>query len=71
MSLNNLLRPRNMIIIGFIFSLTGVILPLLMVIQVLPSTYFLNFFSYTISLIGLFMGIIGAASYIRTHRRKK
>ncbi len=48
----------------------GAILPALMVMQILESTFFLNFFSYTMSLAGLFLGIIGCAYYVRYHRRK-
>jgi len=42
----------------------------LMVMRYLPSTFFLNFFSYTISVVGLFMGIIGAALLVRFRRKK-
>jgi hypothetical protein len=41
--------------------LLGVIFPLLMVIKVLDSTFFLNFFSYFLSLLGMIFGIIGIA----------
>lgn len=63
------LSPVQLILIGFALSLLGVALPLLMVIHVLQSTFFLNFFSYISSVIGLFLGIIGAATYIRVHRK--
>jgi hypothetical protein len=63
------LQPRTIIIIGFFLVLTGFVLPLLMVIHVLESTFFLNFLAFSASLIGLFLGIIGAADYIRERRR--
>lgn len=63
------LSPVQLILIGFALSLLGVALPLLMVIHILQSTFFLNFFSYISSVIGLFLGIIGAATYIRVHRK--
>lgn len=63
------LSPVQLILIGFVLSLLGVALPLLMVIHILQSTFFLNFFSYISSVIGLFLGIIGAATYIRVHRK--
>jgi len=63
------LSPVQLIIIGFILSLLGVILPLLMVMHAVESTFFLNFFSFTASMVGLFLGIIGAATYIRVHRK--
>jgi putative Mn2+ efflux pump MntP len=35
-----------------------------MMIGVLESTFFLNFFSYTASAAGLFIGILGIAMYV-------
>jgi len=60
----------NLILIGFFLVLIGVILPLLMVVQIIKSTFFLNFFSYGASVLGLFLGIIGAAYYVRMNRGK-
>jgi hypothetical protein len=48
--------------------LMGVVLPFLMVMQVLESTLFLNFFSFIISLVGIIIGVIGSAYYYRTNR---
>ena len=64
------MRPWQLILIGFILSVMGVIFPFLMVIQILPSTFFLNFFSYIASVMGLFLGIIGASRYVRANRKK-
>ena len=64
------MRPWHLILLGFILSMMGVIFPFLMVIQILPSTFFLNFFSYTASMIGLFLGIIGASRYVKENRKK-
>lgn len=58
-----------MILLGFFLSMMGVIFPFLMVIKILPSTFFLNFFSYGASITGLLLGIIGASRYIREHRK--
>jgi hypothetical protein len=33
------------------------------------STFFLNFFSYTASLVGLILGIIGSAMYVRQEKK--
>jgi hypothetical protein len=64
------LRSYRILLIGFFMALAGVILPLLMVIGILESTFFLNFFSYTISTLGIFLGIIGVAMYVRENRKK-
>jgi hypothetical protein len=61
--------PWGLIVIGFVLSLTGVVLPFLIVIHVLPSTFFLNFFSYGASMLGLFLGIIGVSFYVRQNRK--
>lgn len=63
-------RPVHVILIGFLLVLLGVILPFLMVIKILESTFFLNFFSYTASILGLFLGLVGASLYAREHRKK-
>lgn len=54
-------KPKLTIFIGFIMMLLGVIIPFFMVIKMLESTFFLNFFSYTLSLLGMIVGIIGFA----------
>ena len=63
------LPPWSLIVIGFLLSLTGVILPFLIVIHLVPSTFFLNFLSYGASITGLFLGIIGASLYVRGSRK--
>jgi hypothetical protein len=49
----------------------GFVLPLLMVMHLLESTFFLNFFSFGISVAGMYLGLIGALQYVREHRRKR
>lgn len=61
--------PWGLILIGFLFVVLGMVLPFLMVIRVIPSTFFLNFLSYGISLTGLFLGIIGASGYVQNRRK--
>lgn len=65
------LSPSLIIFIGFILVVTGVVLPFLMVVKMVPSTFFLNFFSYGASLLGLMLGIIGASMYIRNNKNKR
>ncbi|HTX92646.1 MAG TPA: hypothetical protein VMC09_15655 [Anaerolineales bacterium] len=69
-------RPIWMILIGFVMVLVGgIVLPLLMVSKIIPLTlindtlaWFLIFFSYGISVAGLFLGVIGSAMYVRQRR---
>jgi len=62
--------PGSLIVIGILLMILGIVLPLLMVIHVLTSTFFLNFFSYTVSLVGMIVGFYGVVSYVRAKPRK-
>jgi len=48
----------------------GFLLPLLIVVKILPSTFLLNFLSFAASVSGLFLGIIGIANLVTTTRRR-
>jgi hypothetical protein len=61
--------PGFLLSLGVILMLLGIILPFLMVIKVLESTFFLNFFSYGASVAGLALGTIGFALWSRNRRR--
>jgi hypothetical protein len=63
-------NPLYIIGLGFVLVMLGFILPLLMVLRFIPSTFFLNFFAYGASFVGLMLGIIGSAFYTARHRRK-
>ena len=60
--------PRLLLSLGVILLLLGIVLPFLMVIQILESTFFLNFFSWGASVTGLALGTIGFAMYSRGRR---
>ncbi len=53
--------PHLLLTLGLLLMLMGVILPFLMVIKVLESTFFLNFFSWGLSSLGLALGMVGFA----------
>jgi hypothetical protein len=61
--------PRLLLGLGLTLMALGVILPFLMVIHVIESTFFLNFFSWGASVAGLVLGMIGVA--LSTSRRIK
>ncbi len=63
------MQPGTLMIVGFILMLLGFGIPFLMLMGSIPSTFFLNFFAYGASLIGLIMGMLGIATYVR--RRHK
>jgi hypothetical protein len=60
--------PGFLLSLGIILMLLGIVLPFLMVIKVLESTFFLNFFSYGASVAGLAFGTIGFALWSRNRR---
>jgi uncharacterized membrane protein len=60
--------PKTLLLIGIFLMLAGVILPFLMVIHVLESTFSLNFFSFAAQVAGAFLGFIGSVMYIRMRR---
>lgn len=59
---------RLLLGLGVALMLLGIVLPFLMVIRVLESTFFLNFFSWGASVAGLAFGTIGFAMYSRRRR---
>lgn len=61
-------NPKTLLIIGFFLILAGVLLPFLMVLHILESTFFLNFFSFGAQVTGLFLGFVGSVMYIRVRR---
>ena len=58
--------PRFLLTLGVTLMLLGIVLPFLMVIHVLESTFFLNFFSWGASVAGLAFGTIGFAMLSRS-----
>jgi len=58
--------PRFLLGVGLIFLLMGWLIPVLIILYVIPSTLFLNFLGWALSVSGLFLGFIGAAMLGRT-----
>jgi hypothetical protein len=63
------ISPLKIILIGLALAVLGVVLPFLMVIHVLESTFLLNFFSHASSTAGLILGIVGAAMHVRLKKK--
>ncbi|MDT8306804.1 MAG: hypothetical protein RRC07_12780 [Anaerolineae bacterium] len=64
-------RPIRLMVIGLVGLVTGVVLPFLMVIRVIEPSFLLSFISYAASVVGMFLGFLGAFSYARTERAKR
>jgi CDP-diglyceride synthetase len=64
------IQPKKLLGVGFILVLSGAVIPFLILIRLLPSTYFLNFFSFGASILGLFLGVIGTSGLLAESRDK-
>ena len=53
--------PRFVLSLGLILLLMGWAIPFLIIMYIIPSTFFLNFLGWALSVSGLFLGFIGAA----------
>lgn len=65
----NEMKPTHMFVLSVLLQVTGCALPFLMLIHMLESTFFLNFFSWGASVSGLFIGLLAVANYARPSRR--
>ena len=65
MGTNLMNSPRFLLSFGVLLMLLGIVLPFLMVIRVLESTFFLNFLSWGASVAGIAFGTIGFAVWSR------
>lgn len=63
-------NPKRLIAIAIGMLLFGCIVPFLMTIKVIESTLFLNFLSFGLSTLGLFLGIAGV-SVLKVKQGKK
>lgn len=61
-------NPWLLMGLGFVLMLAGFVLPFLMMLDLIRSTFALNFFSYGVSTAGLFLGIIGIALQVPRSR---
>ena len=64
------MKPIHMLILSGLMQFTGCAIPFMILIHVLKSTFFLNFLAYGISIMGVFIGVIGLANYARFQRKK-
>ena len=62
------MQPWKIILIGFVLVLFGFVAPFLMVMRIVEPNLLLSFASYGASVVGLFLGLIGAALYVRIRR---
>jgi len=54
---------RYLKIFGVVGLLSGFVIPFLIVIKIIQATFFLIFFSHTISILGIFSAMLGLTGY--------
>lgn len=59
-----------MILVGGAMMVVSIILPFLMVMQILRSTFFLNFLAYGLSVAGILIGFVGMVNMVKIRRAK-
>ncbi len=62
------ISSKTLIWVGGVMIVLGWLLPLLIVLGHLPSTYFLNFISYAFQMIGMILGMLGIFSIVKARR---
>lgn len=62
------MRPWQIIALGFVLVLLGFLVPFMMEIYVIGKSYLVSFLSFAASVVGLLLGVIGAAMYTRPER---
>jgi hypothetical protein len=65
------LTTGRMVAIGLVLMILGIALPFLMVLDVIESTFFMNFYSYIISLVGMLVASVGAIMWGVSKRNER
>ena len=65
-----LANPKRLIIIGLFLVIFGFLAPFFILLDMLESTFFLNFLSFGAQIAGLFLGMVGAAMYVKANRAR-
>jgi hypothetical protein len=61
--------PAKLLAIGLILMLVGFVLPFLMVLQKLESTFLLNAIAFASQVVGLLLGTVGVIFYMSSKKR--
>ncbi len=63
-------KPTKLILIGSALLLLGVILPFLMILHIVKTSFLLSFLTYAAQVSGLFIGTLGAFSFAVIHKKR-
>jgi hypothetical protein len=62
---------NRLLVIGFVLVLIGAVLPFLIVIRLVESTFLLNGIAMVASTVGIFLGVIGTAMYVGNKKKRE
>jgi hypothetical protein len=62
--------PRKMILIGLVLVVAGVVLPMLMVLDIVRTTFLMVLLAHGASVTGLFLGFLGTLMIVRVRKSK-
>jgi len=62
---------NRFVAVGFVLVVIGAVLPFLIVLRYVPSTFTLNFIAYVASTVGIFLAVIGVAMHVGKVRNKQ
>ncbi len=65
------ISPWRLIGVGGVLEVVGVALPMLMVVDVLPSTWLLNGVAFLAGISGLFLGYLGVLMLVQARRHRE
>lgn len=65
------MQPVRLALVGFFLVLTGAVLPFVIILGFLESTFFLNFLAFGASVAGMFLGVLAAAQYVGRTKQKQ
>ncbi len=63
-------NPKRLILIGFFLVLFGFIIPWLMILDIVKTSFWLSFLTYGSQVSGLILGIMGAAMMAGTRKKE-
>jgi cell division protein FtsW (lipid II flippase) len=61
---------NRLIAVGMVLVIIGAVLPFLIVLRYVPSTFTLNFLAYGTSTVGIFLAVIGVAMHVGDVRKR-
>lgn len=64
------MSPWAIIGIGFALCFFSWLAGVLMVVRIIPASFWLSFLAWGASVAGLFLGLIGASQYVARSRKK-